>query len=354
MKNWSYAPYVLIGVLALLTSILAWKTYHIAQALKNPEMISKHQKFHSKYARAIVQPVTFYAQESACSNQMIARKGIIFRKPGARATIMICHGFMCNKTDIRFLRMLFHDYNVMIFDFRAHGESKDRQLCTFGHDEMYDIIAAAHFIKEDPELGKMPLITYGFSMGAVSAINAQSHDPTLFDCAVLDCPFDSTDALLDRSIAGLTMSVCGYTFPVPGRSLLKKYAYNTYVQAFLKFLLKTVANMDGSAINTQMMPIDTVHAIGKVTIPTFFIVCRNDEKAPPCAVKKVYENAQGYKRLWVTNGRHHFDSFFYDPEKYAHKVRRFIEKYLDNNFSGKAPEKLYQDTPDIFNGALAT
>jgi pimeloyl-ACP methyl ester carboxylesterase len=347
MRNWQYAPYILIALLAVVMTVVAWKTYYLAQVIKNTEIAAKHQKFHSKYARAVVQPVTFYAQESRCTNQMIARKGIIFRKPGARATIMICHGFMCNKTDIRFLRMLFHDYNVMIFDFRAHGESKARQLCTFGYNEMHDIIAAAHFIKSDPELGKMPLIAYAFSMGAVSAINAQAHDNSLFDCAVLDCPFDSTDALLDRSIAGLTMSICGYKVPVPGRSLLKKYAYNAYVQELLKFLLKTVANMDSSPINTQMMPIDTVDAIGKVTIPTFFIVCRNDEKAPPHAVKRVYDNAQGYKRFWITNGRHHFDSFFYDPEKYAHKVRRFVEKYLDERFVGKIPEKMYQDAPEI-------
>lgn len=347
MRNWHYAPYLLIALLGIIVAVVSWKTYYIAQTLKNADVASKHQKIQSKYARAVVQPVTFYAQESSCTNQMIARQGIIFRKPGARATVMICHGFMCNKTDIRFLRMLFHDYNVMLFDFRAHGESRARQLCTFGHNEMHDIIAAAHFIKSDPELGGMPLIAYAFSMGAVSAINAQAHHPGLFDCAVLDCPFESTDALLDRSIAGLTMSVCGYTVPVPGRNLLRKYAYNAYVQGLLKFLLKTVASMDASTINTQIVPIDTVEAIGKVSIPTFFIVCRKDEKAPPHAVKKVYENAQGYKRFWVTNGRYHFDSFFYDPEKYAHKVRRFIEKYLDGKFKGKVQAKMYQDNPEI-------
>lgn len=352
MRNWIYAPYLLIVLLTIFIGIVGWKTYYVAQTLKevsHPQMQRSNQ---SKYARAEVQPVTFYAQYSSTSDKMIARKGVIFKKPDARATVMICHGFMCDKTDIRFLRMLFQEYNVMIFDFRAHGESRHGQQCTFGHDEVHDIIAAARVIKSDPELGKIPLIVYGFSMGAVSAINAQAHtlrycDQSIFDCAILDCPFDSTDALLDRSVENLKITIGGYSFGLPGRSLLRKYAYNDYVQAILKFLLKTVANMDASQIDTHIVPIDTVSAIESVNIPTFFIVCRNDEKAPPSAVHRVYERAHGHKRFWVTNGRRHFDSFFYNPEKYVHKVRRFIEKYLDGKFEGKVREKVYHDELEI-------
>ena len=347
MKNRGSVPYLLISLVVVVGAVIAWKAYSEDLIIKESSSLHRSQGTHSKYARAVIQPVTFYAQCSSMSNKMIARKGIIFKKPGARATVMLCHGFMCNKTDIRFLRMLFQDYNVMIFDFRAHGEAKDGQLCTFGHDELHDIIAAARLIKSDPELGKMPLIAYGFSMGAVSAINAQAYDTTLFDCAILDCPFDSTDAVLDRSIERLQMTVGGYTMGLPGRWLLKKYAYNYYVQSLLKFLLRTMANIDAGQVQTYMLPIDTVQAISKVTIPTLFIVCRNDEKAPPYAVRKVYEQAKGYKRLWITNGRFHCDSFFYNPEKYAHRVRRFLEKYLDGKFTIKAQEKIYQDDPEV-------
>ena len=340
--------YTIIILLCIIIGIIAWEMYHIAQEVKKQDFkIVQQLPKQSKYAQATIQPVTFYAQYSKDSDKMMARRGIIFRKPEARATVLICHGFMCNKTDVRFLRMLFSDYNVMIFDFRAHGEVCTGQFCTFGQDEVHDIIAAARFIKTDPTLGKIPLVVYGFSMGAVSSINAQAQDGKLFDCAIWDCPFDSTDALLDRSIDCLKFSLFGYEIPMPGRSLLKKYAYNEYVQTFLKYLLKTVANMDSSEINTQMVPVDTVQAAQKIMIPALFIACAHDDKAPPHAVKKVYDAARGFKRLWITNGRRHFDSFFYNPEKYAYKVHQWIEKFLNGDFKNKVQEKIVQDPLEL-------
>lgn len=344
-----YASSFVIGVLACCVALVIVKLLSLQEASQGTSgaLGGFRGNTHNKYAQATVQPVTFYAQCAQNSDKMIARKGIIFRKPGARATVMICHGFMCDKTDIRFMRMLFHDYNVMLFDFRAHGECRAGQECTFGYDEVYDILAAGSLIKSDPELGKLPLIVYGFSMGAVSSIHAQAKNEKLFDCAIWDCPFESTDALLDRSIENLTFSCCGYVFGLPGRGLLKKYAYNYYIQQLVKYLLNSGADMDGVTINTNMVPLDTVKFIEKVSIPALFITCRNDQRAPPYAVRKVYDRAQGYKRLWITNGRRHFDSFFYNPEKYTYKVQTFIQRFLDGTLDMSVPEKIYQDEPEI-------
>ena len=52
----------------------------------------------------------------------------------------------------------------MTFDFRGHGKNNEGQYCTFGRDEALDVIAAVKFIKSDPELQKLPLFVYGFSM----------------------------------------------------------------------------------------------------------------------------------------------------------------------------------------------
>lgn len=338
--------YLVAVIIFCMIGALIWNAYDKAVQEIRPHRMLLVTPKQNKYAQAIVEGVTFYAQYAKDSDKMIERRGILFRKPGARATVMICHGFMCDKTDVRFLHVLFQEYNVMIFDFRAHGESCVGQCCTFGQDEIHDIAAAARYIKTDPELSKIPLIVYAFSMGAVSSINAQAQYGNLFDCAIWDCPFESTDALLDRSIENLKVNVFGYTFALPGRNLLRKYAYNEYVQSFLKYLLKAVAKMDSTEVNTRMVPVDTMQSMRKISIPCYLIVCQNDDKAPPHAVKKVYDQARGYKRLWITNGRRHFDSFFYNPEKYMYKVRRFIEKYLDGDFAHKVQAKIQQDPID--------
>ena len=144
----------------------------------------------SKYLPGTIEEkVIFYSRENVTSDKKIARKGILFKRPNAKATVLICHGFMCDKFDISFLHLMFQDYNSMTFDFRAHGEDIENQACTFGRDEAYDVIAAANFIKNHQELKNKPLYVYAFSMGAAASIIAQAQDKKLFNAMILDCPF---------------------------------------------------------------------------------------------------------------------------------------------------------------------
>jgi esterase/lipase len=301
--------------------------------------------------------VTFFARESKDSERMIARRAFLIRRPGAEVTVFMFHGFMCNKHDIRFLaNSLFGQplgnkpFNIMIIDFRAHGEIPEGQCCSFGYNEMYDVMGAVEFAKADPELKKTKRVAYGFSMGAVSSILAQSQDPTLFDMAIWDCPFESTENVIGRALDRLKLYAFGYELPLPGRSILQKYAYTPYVQNMLKFALKTIAKIDATPIETCIVPVDTVSAMSSITIPIMIIGCKSDEKIPIAAFKEIYGAAQGYKRLWLTNGRMHFDSYFYNPEKYIYKVRRFIQKALDGTIKHRYQEYISEDGVDERRG----
>ena len=97
----------------------------------------------------------------------------------------------------------------MTFDFRAHGEHCDGQRCTFGRDEHLDVITAAHFLKNHPHLKNKPVIVYGFSMGAVAAIEAQAKDNSLFSAMILDCPFDSSENIIKRSLESMQFTFFG-------------------------------------------------------------------------------------------------------------------------------------------------
>ncbi|MGB8467879.1 MAG: alpha/beta hydrolase [Candidatus Babeliales bacterium] len=290
--------------------------------------------------------VTFYSQESADTATQFERRGILYIHPHARATIVMCHGFMCNKFDSAFIRQsLFGDYNVLMFDFRAHGENTEQQCCTFGRDEALDVHAAVAYAKSRADVGQLPCICYGFSMGAVAAILAQQEDDTLFDALILDCPYDESQNILKHSIQRLYISIFGFNFDIPGRALLERFAFNTYVQSILKSLLKTVAQLDATATNTYIYPASPVQAVKSIHAPCFFIHCKNDEKVPVGAAQKIFANAAGYKRLWITNGRRHFDSLFYNPDKYRYKVNTFITDVLDNKVRAKKKAKILYDEP---------
>jgi len=304
----------------------------------------KVQKKQRYLKGTVLHSVVFSSRKEQGAREVIKRKGIIAKRPNAKATILVCHGYMCNKDDTSLFRLIFPDYNVMTFDFRAHGEKvEEHHCCTFGKDEMYDVISAVNVIKSDLDLKNIPLIAYGFSMGAVASIQAQARDSSLFDAMILDCPYDKSENVIKRALSNTKITIFGYSFNIPGSSLLEKYAFHPYVQSFLKTVLKTVAHLDAHATNTRIYPVNPADSVKRVHIPCLFIHCRNDEKVPVDAVKLVYNGAQGFKRLWITAGRRHFDSFFYNPEKYTYKVNKFIESVLMDTIAKKVPAKVKED-----------
>lgn len=312
-----------------------------------PEFRPNIAKQKSYIKDATIEPVVFYTQKSAETTDSIVRHGVLKVIKNAPATVLICHGYQCDKNDIAFLRSMFTNFNVMTFDFRAHGEKIDDQYCTFGRDEALDVIGAVHYLRTRSEVIGKPIIAYGFSMGAVSAIEAQSRGK-LFDAMVLDCPFDSTDSIIKRALESFKVNLFGYEVEMPGREWMQKYAYTPFVQTMLKVAFKAVAKLDGVSINTYMYQTSPVDSIEKVNVPCYFIACKNDEKVPVEAVTSVYAGAKGFKRLWITNGRRHFDSLFYNPEKYFYKVNKFVTKVVDGALNKSVMEKITQDPDSTF------
>lgn len=288
--------------------------------------------------------VTFYVLRDAQSNEHMARRGILVTRPGARATIVVMHGYTSGKTDMGVLRLMFSKHNIFLFDFRAHGEDVEGQMSTFGYDEVFDVFAAVDFLRARPETKDLPLIGYGFSMGAATAIEAQARDPQLFSALILDCPFDSSDNLirrgLDRVMGSMTVPFLDITFSMPGKEFFQKYAFHPYVQPVLFFLLRVFAGMDASRVPTSPKKIEPIESVHALTIPLFFITCIADERVPLDAIVGIYANAPGYKRLWVTKGSRHYGSIFNSPELYQHMVGTFIDKVLSKTYLSEPPARV--------------
>jgi pimeloyl-ACP methyl ester carboxylesterase len=289
-----------------------------------------------------LESISFVTKENEESKKTFIRHGFLKLKKDAPATILICHGYSVDKYDAAFSRLVFTDYNVMTFDFRAHGHKKENQCCTFGKEEAFDVIAAVDYLRSRPEIAGKPLLVYAFSMGAVSAIEAQAKRPDLFDGMVLDSPFDSSENLIKTGLDH-KIKLLGYEFNMPGREFLKQYAYHPYVQSLLKMALKLNSPMDATLANTKIVPVHPADSIEKVTVPCYFITCKNDEKVPVSSVVSVYAGAKGYKRLWITNGPRHCYSFFNNPEKYIYKVNKFVKGVVVGSLANDNSTRITQD-----------
>lgn len=331
---------IIVSSIVLGLFVVGYALHITTRVIDNKKVERQQKKFLNN---GILEQITFYSQHEAQGEKKIARNGVYLKRANAKGTVLVCHGFMCDKFDIAFIRTLFPEYNVMTFDFRAHGENvNEEQCCTFGRDEAYDVIAAAQYLKARPDF-QGPLFVYGFSMGAVASIQAQALEPTLFDAMVLDCPYDNSENIIKRGLESMQFTLFGYTFNLPGRRLLERYAFHPFVQSMLKTILKTVAHMDATQTNTYIYPLSPAESIKKITAPCFFIHCKNDEKVLCSAAENIYAGAQGYKRLWITQGRRHFDSFFYNPEEYVYRINKFFNSILDASYLKKVCHKERRD-----------
>lgn len=291
--------------------------------------------------------IVFYSKKEVGSNERIARRGVLVKRKDARANVIILHGYGNSKFAVSPFRLFFKDHNCLTFDFRAHGESIENQICTVGHDEVYDLFAAVDYIKSHPDLKDKPIFICAPSMGASTAIEAQSIDPNLCVGMFLDAPFPSSEDIVRKGIANVKFCLWGYNIKLPeaASNWLERNAFRASVQTLLKFLFKNISKMDTAKIDTFLKPIYPVESIKKVKVPCFFVVCKNDEKISVEAVKSIYNNHPGIKRFWETNGRDHCDSVFCDPERYSNMINEFFDDILSGEIHNKEREIVIQD-PD--------
>lgn len=115
------------------------------------------------------------------------------------AIIILMHGYTSCKADPRLLRVASRlssmGYRVVMFDFRAHGESGGSMTTIGPLEAEYDAPAVMGFV-EGEHPGR-PIILLGYSMGAVVAIMAGKDDPAVAGI-VADSPYPVLEWVIPR------------------------------------------------------------------------------------------------------------------------------------------------------------
>lgn len=123
-------------------------------------------------------------------------------------TVVIAHGHSSNKSDMLPWAKVLHDkYNIVMFDFRAHGQSSGEQS-TVGVREQADLRAVIDWVEETHKPAHLAVL--GLSMGGAAAAGEAAADPRV-EALILD----STHATLANALQA-RLQRDGYQLALPG------------------------------------------------------------------------------------------------------------------------------------------
>jgi hypothetical protein len=203
-------------------------------------------------------------------------------EPGA-PTVLLLHGLLGSKGGmLRFIPWL-HEagYNVMLLDFRGHGDSDPRPT-SIGPDEVQDIQAALDWL--DAEGVGSRVAGLGLSLGASALVNTAVRDDRL-DALILDSLFADW---------GDTDFAQGYRLPPD-------------------WLVPGVPSPE------DLMP--------GIHLPVFIIHGTADILTHEDHAYRLFSAANPPKELWINDSGHAWSAWTY-PDEYQHKVLDFLDRAL--------------------------
>ena len=254
--------------------------------------------------------ITSISFPSGPSKDALKLVGFFVKRENPAGTMVICHGYQSNKEFLYGYIDMFPDWNILLFDFRAHGQSAGK-ITSVGCHEYKDIIAAVQYLKTslqnsvNPENHtQLPLVIIGISMGGAATLKAAEVDQDLCDAIIVDSTYANLNATILQSF-----------------SLKSKLPYYPFFP-IIKQMFNYVANCDMSSMN----PVESVQHIQK---PILFIHSCDDTFISPLNAVRLYANSVNKKsEIWIgPRCRHGFLHCYY-PRIYQEKVINFLDKAL--------------------------
>lgn len=216
-------------------------------------------------------------------------------------TIIICHGFGTDKGDCINVAKFLHDaqYNVLMLDFRAHGQSQGK-YCSLGYYECQDIDAAVRWLTER---GEDKIGAIGFSMGGTAALLATAKNPNL-KAVVTDGAYISFWSAV-TSFARANFKAPKYPFVPPA-------VWSAGLRLRLNPCKINLANF------IQAIP----------PKPVLIIHGSEDREIRIADAYQIYSLLTTHNpnrtSLWIVQGAHHLESHYIAKEEYEHRIIDFF------------------------------
>lgn len=228
----------------------------------------------------------------------ITLSALLFVRPQAKRNLLLCHGYSRTKERLYELVKLFPDDTVLIFDYRAHGESQG-DYTTIGFYEQDDVAAAYKFLTEHEQTKHLPIFGIGLSMGGVSLLGAASAGIP-FKGIVVDSAFRN---LYDQ-IAKIFSKKTG----------LPRMPFMSFCQTIFEYMC-----------SCNMHDVNAIRWAERLVAPILIIHSNHDAMSDVAAAHELYAKVTGHKKLWIVDNAHHAAIFKNYPQDYLQQVTSFID-----------------------------
>jgi len=228
-------------------------------------------------------------------------RGWFIPAPDSDRAILILHGHGGSMDYDVFRARYLHaaGFNVMLFDFRAHGRSEGRKA-TFGYLERRDVLGAVQFLKSRAAR-RIGLL--GFSYGGIAA--------TL---SAPICP-DIAAIITDGVPARIRTAIAAYCVEI---------GLPRWLSPFVAWL---TISMTSLRFGTNLFQYEPVRWVGKIAPrPIFFIHGDLDQYCPD--FDDLYIAANEPKEVWRLSGVGHTKASETYPEEFRRRVIGFFDKNL--------------------------
>lgn len=221
--------------------------------------------------------------------------------------------FKLYNKEIEFLKTARHlhnqGYNVLMFDFRNHGESDkspNNGMTGVGIEEYKDVVAALDFIKSRSDLNQMDIGFVSFCMGANSTIIAMSKEPEKFDkvkCLMVIQP--------------ISMGV-----------FVRTYTRKTFTPFIANLLLPMIEKFIKWQSSWKLSELSPKKYIKDIKVPTLYVQSKNDSWTELSDIQGFYNSTLAEKEFfWIQDTKHRFESYSYfenNPEKMLQWLNKWI------------------------------
>ena len=224
-----------------------------------------------------------------------------------KGTVILFHGIMANKGMLiaEAAEFRYQGYNVMLVDFRAHGNSSGNTT-TIGVRETEEVkLAYDHVVRQ----GEKKIFLYGSSMGAVVVLKAVAEYSLKASGLIIEMPFASLQAHI--------------------RSRAREQGFQGFPEKGFAFFVTLWIGLERgfNGFNYQ-----TATYAGKINCPVLMQWGTADTYVLKRETDKVYKAiASTSKKLLLYEDAGHESLLLNDPVKWSNEIRKFLSDNTTGN-----------------------